>query len=408
MTATRNGTLLWIGRGVSLLGNRFTDLVLPWAVLAATHSAWATGAVLACQQLPLLLLALPVGAWIEGRPTKTVALAAEFARVMVMVGLSVAVIQRDISVPLVAGLAFVLGTSAVFFGNAFGVIMVHTVGRSRVTATHNLIEGADAVSLLIGPPLAGLVLLRFGAQWALTLDAASFLVSFLTVAGMQTGEPLADVHAGRLRDHVAVVKAGVAYVWADGTQRMLAGIGAALGYSAVALAFLTIVVARQHLHLSAASTGLLFSAMGIGDLIGVALQHRLGERLRWTVLLAAQLATAAVASGALVFAHGAVGTAIAVLVADGGLSMAFVVHAGSTQTVTPDALLARVGSIRTATDGVARLFAQLSIGACATYLGTSSAFGVLSVVLGTATVMLTLARRRMKGVHPPLAGSIPR
>ncbi|WAH35991.1 hypothetical protein [Alicyclobacillus dauci] len=46
---TFNFRSLWFGRMVSIFGDRFTELALPWIVLQSTHSPWKAGLVVACE-----------------------------------------------------------------------------------------------------------------------------------------------------------------------------------------------------------------------------------------------------------------------------------------------------------------------------------------------------------------------
>lgn len=43
----RNFRLLWIGEGISLLGDQFYMIALPWLVLSLTGNALAVGTVMA-------------------------------------------------------------------------------------------------------------------------------------------------------------------------------------------------------------------------------------------------------------------------------------------------------------------------------------------------------------------------
>src|SRR5690349_6874969 len=58
----RNFRLLWIGEGISLLGDQFYMIALPWLVLSLTGNALAVGAVMAIAGIPRALFMLIGGA----------------------------------------------------------------------------------------------------------------------------------------------------------------------------------------------------------------------------------------------------------------------------------------------------------------------------------------------------------
>ena len=62
MLRSRNFRLLWIGEAVSLLGDQFTLIALPWLVLQLTGDALAMGTVLALAGVPRAIFILLGGA----------------------------------------------------------------------------------------------------------------------------------------------------------------------------------------------------------------------------------------------------------------------------------------------------------------------------------------------------------
>src|SRR5574338_510602 len=58
----RNFRMLWIGEGISLLGDQFYMIALPWLVLSLTGNALAVGTVMAMAGIPRALFMLVGGA----------------------------------------------------------------------------------------------------------------------------------------------------------------------------------------------------------------------------------------------------------------------------------------------------------------------------------------------------------
>jgi MFS family permease len=58
----RNFRLLWIGQAISLLGDQFFMIALPWLILQLTGNALAVGTVLATAGIPRAIFMLVGGA----------------------------------------------------------------------------------------------------------------------------------------------------------------------------------------------------------------------------------------------------------------------------------------------------------------------------------------------------------
>src|SRR5689334_24443685 len=56
---------LWVGRSISLFGDAFTLIALPWFVLQITDSGTATASILLTLQLPTILTSLVIGSLID-------------------------------------------------------------------------------------------------------------------------------------------------------------------------------------------------------------------------------------------------------------------------------------------------------------------------------------------------------
>ena len=82
----RDFKLLWIGEAISLIGDQFYMIALPWLVLQMTGSALAMGTVLALAGIPRALFMLVGGALTDRFTPRLVMLASNLLR-MVLVSL---------------------------------------------------------------------------------------------------------------------------------------------------------------------------------------------------------------------------------------------------------------------------------------------------------------------------------
>src|SRR3954465_8151293 len=92
--SVRNFRLLWIGEGISLLGDQFYLIALPWLVLQITGSALALGTLMALASIPRALFMLVGGALVDRFSPRAVMVASNFAR-LVLVGLLSALVLTN-------------------------------------------------------------------------------------------------------------------------------------------------------------------------------------------------------------------------------------------------------------------------------------------------------------------------
>src|SRR5262249_33662701 len=94
----RNFRLLWIGEGISLLGDQFYLIALPWLVLQLTGSALALGTIMALASIPRAVFMLVGGALVDRYSPRSVMLASNVARLVLVAVLSALVLTNHVQV----------------------------------------------------------------------------------------------------------------------------------------------------------------------------------------------------------------------------------------------------------------------------------------------------------------------
>lgn len=92
-SCVRNFRLLWIGQGISVLGDQFYLIALPWLVLQLTGDALAVGTVLALVAFPRAVFMLVGGALIDRFSPPNVMLASDALRMVLVTGILAAVLS---------------------------------------------------------------------------------------------------------------------------------------------------------------------------------------------------------------------------------------------------------------------------------------------------------------------------
>jgi MFS family permease len=378
----RSFLLLWAGQSVSLVGSQVTVVAVPLvAALTLGAGPWGIGVVAACARLPYLVFGLPAGVWVDRLPRRVVAGVCALGQAVSLAVVPVAAGLGVLSVGLLAVVAAVAGTFAVF-GDIAGLALVPmVVPRELLTRAQGVVEVGQATAQVAGPALGGWLVGAFTAAGALAADAVSFLVAAVTLVWVRVVE---RPQAG------AGMWAGVRAVFGHQGLRRVTLCTATHVFWFNAFTVVVVLHLVTALGLSAVRVGLTLSAGAVGGLLGALVAARLGERWgRRRTMVAAVLATGG--GQALVAVDQLVIVAVAVMWF--ALQVYNVHQVPVRYEVTPAELHGRVNAtIRTAVWGTAPAGA-LAGGLLGDLVGPRATL-VLSG-LGAATACLWLVRARV-------------
>jgi hypothetical protein len=108
----RNFRLPWIGQGISVLGDQFDMIALPWLVLQLTDDALAVGTVLALVAFPRALFMPVGGALIYRFSPRNMMLASDALRLMLVTLLTLLILTGSIQMWMLYGFALLFGLAA--------------------------------------------------------------------------------------------------------------------------------------------------------------------------------------------------------------------------------------------------------------------------------------------------------
>lgn len=341
--------LLWTGETVSGLGNGITAVALPLiGVEVLDAGSTAVGLLAAAVWLPWLLVALPVGAWVDRMHKRPLMLACDLVAVAALVSIPLAAWLDALTFQQLVVVALICGTAAVCFNTAYHpYIRIVLDGRDLLEGNAKL-QGSEAVTQVAGPGVAGLLAQAFGAVTALVADAVTFLVSAACLKRISVVEPDRALDEERVSPRLSLrrqISEGLRFVVRDQYLRPMVTWGAVInmalmGYQAVQVVFLVRTVG-----LNPAMVGLLLTSGSTGGIVGALVATRVSRRFGTARgLLLLQVATAPFAlllpmttagPGLLLFAMGAFLVGI-------GVSVANIVVGSFRQTYCPPHMLGRV------------------------------------------------------------------
>ncbi len=200
----RSFRLLFVGQGVSSIGDGIAPVALAFAVLDLTGSVKDLGLVLAAQSLPLVLLVLAGGVWSDRLSRQSVMLYSDLIRTGVQGASAALLLAGTAHVWELASLQAVYGAARAFFGPASTGLVPQTVAADHVQQANALMGISENLAEVIGPALGGVFVVTAGAGWGLAADAAAFLVSATSLGMMR----LAPIALPRRRRTIAELREG--------------------------------------------------------------------------------------------------------------------------------------------------------------------------------------------------------
>jgi MFS family permease len=286
----RSFRLLAGGQFASTIGDYCYAVALPWLVLSSQGGAILLGTVLACYGVPRTVL-IPVGGVLADKVgSRTVMLAADAGRCVLLAALAVLAARHTASLAVLGPIAAGIGAGEGLFIPASFAIMPSLLDEERLAAGNAISTAAVQAGSLLGPALGGaLVAVTHASTWAFAIDAASFAVSALTLALIprRPADGSVAAAAGRISGEGPVADGGGGR--AEGTAD--GGVLALLRRSRALQIILLVVIAANlagggmsevalpslaHARYGAGGYGALLACFAVGGVIGTLSAARTG------------------------------------------------------------------------------------------------------------------------------------
>lgn len=392
---------LWGGQTISVFGSAITGLALPLTavnVLSATPAQM--GLLNAAQMLPFLLVALFAGAWIDRSRRRPIMLLADIGRAAFLGLIPLCMLLGLLRMEILYVVVFAVGVLTVFFDVAYYAFLPTLVQRERLVEGNSKLEISNSAAAIAGPGLAGWLIQVLTAPVAILIDAASFLVSALSLAWIHTEEPRPKPGADGKQNIWREIREGLGVIFGNRILWSLAGCTGTFNFFSAIWGSIFVLYMTRNLHLTPAQIGLVFAMGAPGALVASLVTARIARRLGVGPSIVGAAIGFGLANLLILAAHGSTARVIAVLVAQGFLAGFFntvynVNQVSLRQTITPDRLLGRMSaSMRFLVWGAIPLGA-LASSALSTVFGLipTLAIGLLGALLAWLWVFFSPVRR---------------
>ncbi|MBA3490834.1 MAG: MFS transporter [Rubrobacteraceae bacterium] len=231
----RNFFLLWSGGVLSVIGDYFLFVALPFFVYERTGSALATGAMFIAETLPRLIFGSVAGVFVDRWDRKKTMVLSDLSRALIV--LPLLLVAAGGPLMLVYAVAFVEASVSMFFLPAKGATIPNLVAERDLTAANSLNSLSEEVPSLVGALLGGALLGVVGLSGLILLDVATYLASALLISLISVPTAAAPDEEPEVTPEVAVS------AWANALKEWLGGLRLIGRDRSVAILFAVISVA---------------------------------------------------------------------------------------------------------------------------------------------------------------------
>ena len=247
-------------------------------VLYLTHgSALALGVVALAQALAFFVFALAGGGFADRLDRRKLLLVTQTLLMCLALLIGVWTVTGKIQVWMIVVIAFVSGATLSFDQPARAALISSVVPKEDLLNAVGLQSAVFNAASTVGPALAGITVDRVGLPANFFLNAISFLAILVALLSLRSPKSSGQRKRPKLINQIAealvTVKRDSVLPW------LLLSYGVLL-FSGPSLPLLLPVLAVRNLHISASDLGFLFSAAGLGAVLGALAIASLSDKVQ--------------------------------------------------------------------------------------------------------------------------------
>ncbi|HVG21576.1 MAG TPA: MFS transporter [Blastocatellia bacterium] len=281
--AVNDFRVLWIGQGMSLFGDQFYLVALPWLALSLTGSSLALGSILIVTATTRALFQLFGGALSDRVSPRSLMLISNVVRAVVSCTLTILVLLSIARLWHLYILAAIFGLVDALFFPAYMSIIPMVVVKADLQAGNAVLRGTNRFMGLVGPALAGAVISNISLGAAFSIDTFTFVFAALMLLPMKQGKRVraqdesdegAEKKADQKEGLLTSIAEGLRYAWRHKLIRSLLLFISAFEFSYAGIGGVGLPAMAKNrfgAEAGASALGWMLSAFGAGMLIGMLL-----------------------------------------------------------------------------------------------------------------------------------------
>jgi MFS family permease len=261
----RNYRYYFLGQLVSMMGTWLQAVAQGWLVWQLTNSAYMVGVIAALGFLPTLLFGIFGGVMVDWFNRKKLIQATQLLSMILALTLGVLTILGFVNLWVVGLFAFLLGIVNAIDMPARQAFTIELVGQDHLPSAIALNMGTFNTARVIGPAIAGLLIAFFGTGPAFILNGLSFIGPLIALHRIKVQPTeITRTHNNPLLS----IWNGMKYTFSHKYIRNLLLFSAITSIFGWSYATILPVIAQNVFHKDASGLGMLYSAAGVGAIVG--------------------------------------------------------------------------------------------------------------------------------------------
>lgn len=373
---------LWVGQAISNFGSHITWQALPLtALLVLGASPTELGLLAAAGAAPVLFFGLVAGVWVDRLARRPLMIIADLGRMLLLGSVPVAALLGMLTLWQLFVVAALVGALTVFFDVADQSYLPTLVEHDQILEGNSKLTASKSLAEITGQPIGGLLVQVLTAPFAIAVDAASFLVSAVSLLLIR--KPEKRPAPAESESMLAEAFEGLRVCFGDKIQCALVCSDIQRAFFGNFIGTLYMVLVIRELQMPVWVTGVLVGVGGISSLAGSVMAERITRRFG----IGKSLIGSAVLTTLLLFllpaAAGPFWLAFGLLVlsqaGDMGWSVFYINQTSLRQSITPAHQLGRVNASVYFLGGVAGLVGSIIGGVLGDLIGVRLTFLIAAI-----------------------------
>jgi MFS family permease len=246
------------------MGTFMQQVALGYLVYDLTGSKWLLGATAALQMGPSLLLSLPAGVLADRVQRRHLIMVTQSSALLLAFSLATLIALHRLQVWEILLISTLSGIAIAVESPTRQAFVVDLVGKedlANAIAWNSLVLNGARV---LGPALGGVVIRFGGVAPIFYFNSVSFLAVIVALLLMR----LPDNRRSTIRHPLEELREGLEYLWRSPALVLLLGLMGTIALIAMNFSVLMPIVARDVLHTGAEGLGWMWSALGMGAVLG--------------------------------------------------------------------------------------------------------------------------------------------
>ena len=407
---SRDFRKFWLGFVISVSGLQMLWMVQGWLVYELSNSKILLGVVGLAQAAPSIALTFVGGVLADRWDQRSLIIVSLFLQVLVLASLAALSFLEVVEVWHVLVAVSLRAAIGSFEAPARHAMFPHLLDRSSLTSAIALNASIHPGTRIFGPALAGLILwavvegtssakIAAGSIFALTaLGLAVFALLLLRVH-------MPPVRRSRGATMLHEIVAGIGLLWRRRIFGLLIGTTYYSHFFALSVTALFPVFAKDILGVGPSGLGFLYTATGIGSLVGALTVAQMGGPRRWRSMIVGGLVVQGAFLALFAYSSWYPLSLFALLVMGAGSAQFNVAAQSTIQLLVTNEFRGRIMGVWELTHSGARPLGEIQVTTVATLLTPEAAVALGGALVVAFALLVVAPNRRIRELRTMSLGS---